>query len=961
MRGRLRRSQFILGLAVVAVMSAGTGAAVAATGALSSSGTATPASPATSASSSLAGQPNTTPGSASSSDAGVSNWDAEGVVPSSLVLPGLSDATLLGSAPGTTMLTLAVGLAQPDSSAEVAAIDQMYDRTSPEYHHFLTPAQFDARFGVPTNTVDATEAWLRSGGLAIGYVSGAGDLVQARGTVSQVAALMKTTFGEYRVGDIGFLANQNAPELPAALPITAVAGLNTLERVWTEQEVDEANDTSFSTLVPKSLTTRSASSDSYDGTLVPQDLWGVYDAPSSDTGQGETAGMFGFGYPNGLFSDLRVWEQRMGLPAVPTRMVQESQLSPDATPNDNAVFADDEWNLDNEALSGMAPGLTQLDQYFASTPYDADMAVMFSDWAGDPDGPQQMNASFGECESFPDTPSQLNGVLNELNYGEALVGQEMEVLGDPALEQAVSEGRTLFSSAGDSGGSCPDVILPVIGWPNGLLPGTAPTDQNYPCASVWAVCVGGTVLTTNGTSNPSAAGEPQSDYTANPQRESEVSWAYTGGGPAGFIPEPSYQQNVANIDEPCTSPVAEDGSPITPGTICRGVPDVAAMSGIGIQGLDTANAFMTNIDMMPFAVGGTSLASPLTVGMWARIQAASPEVDGAYPGLGFANETFYAVGQSSSYSKDFYDITESEVPTGNFYQQSGPGWDYTSGWGAIDVAHMIADPKVDDDSSLTPTHPQQVSAPPPVVENCSAVMTSPEGNAYDTTLQPPVGSAPDDTALDITGSTVTVSGSNLVVTISGPGLSTTGPPDALDGYGFYAAWTYDGTTYFAGAAVDQPQDLDGVPAPVSLPTGTVTYGDGVMSSDSPTFTNTDTGSFTQNGTNGVFTIEVPLSDVGSPPVGSTLEYPFVFDLLPDGVFVPTAFDEAVSPPPGVDIVTEASPGVACPSTTQSAGGSGPSPIPVPLGGIGAGQGDPLGLGVQLGDDQLSLPFVGQLP
>jgi subtilase family serine protease len=802
-------------------------------------------------------------------------------------LPGLSHATLLGTAPANTMLTVDVGLTAPNQAGESSYLTALYNQHSALYHHFLTPSQFDAQFGVSPTALSATESWLGSSGAAVSYVSGSGDLIAVQGTTAQLGKLMETTFGSYKVGDYKFIANQSAPAVPSNLPISDVVGLNTLQRMW-----------SPSALAQPTLKSGAAASTSYVGTLVPQDLWGVYDAPSSDEGQGETAGMFGAGYGDGVIADLRVYEQRMGLPVVPVRQVNEQDITKPSVPSDNTIADDDEWNLDTDAISGMAPKLARMDMYFASNYYDASFAVMFSDWADDPIGPKQMDFSYGECEADPTSPYLDKSNIDQF---ESPIGNGLQILGDAALEQAVLEGRTLFSSAGDSGGSCPAVILPVLSAGNGILPQPLPTDQNYPCASAFAVCVGGTVLTTNGTTNPTATGAPSSDFTNAPHRVDEQSWIYTGGGPTDDIPKPAYQDGVNAIDLPCTSFETAKGALITPGTICRGVPDVAALSGAGaVDGeLVGANSYATNIDMLPFPGGGTSLSSPLVVGLWSRIQAAAPTP----AGLGFANETFYAVGkgQIGNASRDFYDITSSDLPIGNFYYQPAKGWDYTSGWGALDVANFIRD--VDHDPNLTPTHPSDNADLTPYFPRvtCNATMTNPAGNAYDPILGS-ISFLENDPALDITSASLapSSSGKDLVATISGASLSTSGPIDAYGGFSFYLFWTYDGTTYFATAEVDPGQPLPATPltnpiaSPVSPPLGTVVYGDGVATSDIASISHTDTGSFNH----GTFTINVPLANVGNPTAGSLLEYPYAYDTMPNGVFVADAVDEAVAPPPG---------------------------------------------------------------
>jgi hypothetical protein len=803
------------------------------------------------------------------------------------VLPGLSQATLLGPAAASTRLTVDIGLSADNSAAKSAALSTLYNPSSSNYHRFLTPAQYDATFGVSASTVAATTAWLRTDGLTPSYISGAGDLIAVQGSVSQLSDLLHTTFGSYRIGSYSFVANQRPPEIPADLPITDVAGLNTLQRMWTESEIGGLPVTAG----PKVATAPT----SYIGTDVAQDLWGVYDAPTSDQGQGETAGMFGAGYSNSVVSDLRVFDLRMGLPPVPVRIVNEDQVTSPPVPNDNDLLGEGEWNLDTQAIDGMAPSLSKLDLYFASTPLDADSAVMFDTWANDPAGPKQMDASFGECESDPASPLEKN--LPPLLVGQGAIGNQLQLLADPSLEQAVLEGRTLFTSAGDTAGSCPAVILPVLSAGNGVIPQPLPFDQNYPCVSIYAVCVGGTVVTTNGTTNVAATGAPATAATTTPARVAEQAWIFTGGGPAANVPRPSYQEGVSAIGKPCTE-LSGPGGAIPLGTICRGVPDVAAISGSGlIDGVLLGNnGYLVNEDMIPSPVGGTSLSSPVTVGLWARIQAASPPAaNGVYGGLGFANDTFYAVGKGTlgNASRDFYDVTSAELPTGNFYELAHRGWDYTTGWGAIDAANFIRD--VDHDPTLTPTHPSPTPDPEsffPAVA-CSVTISSPAGNALDPNISL-VSPFVNDPSLDITSATLApnAQGTALVATISGPALSTHGPLDALGGFSFLMAWTYLGVTYFAGAEVDPP--IPNVPAAISLPTGRVVYGDGNLTKSGTTFVHSDSGTFA----NHTFTITVPLGNVGNPGAGSLLLYPFAFDTLPIAVFSADATDAATASKPG---------------------------------------------------------------
>ena len=105
----------------------------------------------------------------------------------------------------------------------------------------------------------------------------------------------------------------------------------------------------------------------------------------------------------------------------------------------------------SQASTGMSPDVSQLDYYFAKSLFDADVFADFDYWANDPNGPRQMNASFGECEENPTNP--VTGPLAQDPYGTEF-GDELEAVGNPILLQAAVEGRTLFSSAGDTGSGC---------------------------------------------------------------------------------------------------------------------------------------------------------------------------------------------------------------------------------------------------------------------------------------------------------------------------------------------------------------------------------------------------------------------------------------------------------------------------------------------------------------------------
>jgi subtilase family serine protease len=177
----------------------------------------------------------------------------------------------------------------------------------------------------------------------------------------------------------------------------------------------------------------------------------------------------------------------------------------------------------------------------------------------------------------------------------------------------------------------------------------------YPAASRYVVGVGGTVLYTTGT-NPD-------------HRFLEYGWPFGGGGASPFIAAPAYQHGVAGLSTPCLVNLSQ---------LCRGLPDVSAQSGDVLS-----NGYSIVTQGKDSVGGGTSLSSPLWAGMWARVNSTAP--GGSY---GFANETLYRLGKNpGTQARDFYDI----VLGTNVQHLALPGWDYVTGWGSPDLAHLIQD------------------------------------------------------------------------------------------------------------------------------------------------------------------------------------------------------------------------------------------------------------------------------
>ncbi len=233
------------------------------------------------------------------------------------------------------------------------------------------------------------------------------------------------------------------------------------------------------------------------------------------------------------------------------------------------------------------------------------------------------SASLGECEIFP----YLDGSM---------------LADDESFAEAAAQGQSFFASTGDTGSFCPAEV-----GENGV-PAGAPM-VNYPASSQYVMAVGGTTLLTN------------SDGTY----DTETAWYAGGGGISQFEYSP-YWQTAAAV------PSSELGD--------KGIPDIA----MDADPYSGANIYY---DGSWEAVGGTSLSSPLALGVWARLISANPN-------LGFAPIRYYGLYDGAttpgSYPEGgFHDI----VVGANGFYTALPGWDYTTGLGSLWVSELAADLK----------------------------------------------------------------------------------------------------------------------------------------------------------------------------------------------------------------------------------------------------------------------------
>ena len=144
------------------------------------------------------------------------------------VVPNLGTYTDLGAvAPGKQMQ--AVVVLKHDDAAIAAFESSLANPASPNYQSWLTPDQFQARFGAPAASVATVRGYATRYGLQLYNAGGLGDLTLVSGTAAQVEQTFGVSIHNY-LDATGreFYANVNAPTVPANVGVVGVLGLQNL-------------------------------------------------------------------------------------------------------------------------------------------------------------------------------------------------------------------------------------------------------------------------------------------------------------------------------------------------------------------------------------------------------------------------------------------------------------------------------------------------------------------------------------------------------------------------------------------------------------------------------------------------------------------------------------------------------------------------------------------------------------
>ena len=584
-----------------------------------------------------------------------------------------SPANNIGSVPPDLpldQLTLVLSRSPQQEAAFQQFLADQQNPASPNYHHWLTPAEVGQRFGLSDQDIAAITGWLQSQGLHVNWVSPSRIFVGFGGSAANIGLALQSELHYYNVNGAQQISISSDPMIPQALApaIKAVHGLYTID----EHPLYQAGG--MQSVSPLET------ANSGNHYLAPVDFATIYDLPASLTGAGMTIGIVDRSRTNFAdFSNLRALTGST-FPN-PTEIVPTAFGGVDPGPaytappgGTTSTSEQGEATLDVVRAGTVAPGASLLlvvaTAASGGIEVDAQFLVQTT-----PVPAQVMTISFGACESSAGTA----GVT----------------FWDTLFQQAAAEGITSFVSSGDAGASGCDT--------HGSAPpaNPLPNSPNYICSSSYVTCVGGTEFSEG--SNPSqywtsgnGAGLlsvlsyiPEGAW--NESTASKVS--ASGGGVSSVIPTPSWQ--IGN-----GVPTARAG---------RYTPDIS-FSSSGHDAYFTclaANGYSCVVSGGGYTFGafyGTSAAAPDMAGITALLD---QNLDGAQGNL---NPGLYQMAVSAPTA--FHDVTvaTSGVTTCDLNTPSlcnnsiggpsglsgaqpgfavGVGYDEVTGLGSLDAATFV--------------------------------------------------------------------------------------------------------------------------------------------------------------------------------------------------------------------------------------------------------------------------------
>ena len=545
-------------------------------------------------------------------------------------------------------------LLQRSSDQEAALqklLDDQQNKSSANYHAWLTPEQFGRQFGPADADIQTVTNWLLSHGFHIGNVAAGRTVIEFSGNARQVKSAFHTAIHKYLVNGEAHMANASDPQIPAALA-PVVAGPVSLNNFPVKSHIRQlgAFQKSIKTGETKPLFTFPGCASGSCFGMGPADFATIYNTtpllsgtPKID-GTGQTIAIVGESNIN--VQDVIDFRTMFGL----SQNFSSANITLNgADPGFNG--SEGESDLDVQWSGAVAPGATI--QFVTSEPTETtagiDLSAVYiieNNLAG------VMSESFGQCE-------QGLGTAGNAFYSQM-------------WEQAAAQGITVLISAGDGGSAGCDDFDTAQTASHGLgVSGFASTTFN--------VAVGGTDFdqVNRWTQYWSASNASMTEASALGYIP-EIPWNDSCGqlginGCGGSVPQGSLNivAGSGGASALYAKPSWQSGTGV-PMDSHRDLPDVSLFASNGFNSTfyivcqrDASGTNSCNLNDFGYTfqgVGGTSASAPAFAGIIALVNQKQATAQTPAPRQGNANYVLYQLFKKQLNTTPALNCNSSSVP-----------------------------------------------------------------------------------------------------------------------------------------------------------------------------------------------------------------------------------------------------------------------------------------------------------
>jgi hypothetical protein len=589
---------------------------------------------------------------------------------------------------GSQMIRLAIGLKRPNAAAEEEFLAQLSDKKSPQFHHFLTQQEWNARFAPSVQDEEAVVKWAQSQGMTVTQRYPSRLIVDVAAPAATIEAAFSVKINDYALNSSTFFSNDREPVFASSIVnvVDSVLGMNSLQvvqpkirnfqgpiggngysagAVMATGGSDQKDGSREKLAVALAAKKAGVNPNITNGYYDPTDLysstaydWNALDAQGHCCNPNNVSGgtpketslaiatFSGYDSSNGLYKGGFAGSDITGFQAqYPYLAYHYVYYNIDGYPGeccDIETTLDMEWSISTANSFGSYQATAYILPYIGANNYLSTFADVYSAIQSN-NNSRVVSTSWGcaeDCWGGANGVTTLHGIFNSM----------------------VGQGWTLVAASGDGGATSDCNTLSV----------------DYPASDPDVVGVGGTTL-----------------YTGPGGFSSETGW--TGGTFSGAC-----SVNDGGSTGGCSAIFAAPGYQSSPycGSGSRSVPDISLNASIG-ENIYYGGSL--------FGEGGTSIAAPEIAGFMTQENAYLVFLEntigtsscfgsgtGSCAPMGQANNYLYYFGYNPGYAPHypFYDVTSGcnsndvTAAHGTGYYCAGTGYDGVTGWGSANMLQL---------------------------------------------------------------------------------------------------------------------------------------------------------------------------------------------------------------------------------------------------------------------------------